>query len=154
MQFINLERILITFSFLIPRDNRCNQIPWMKHTRNRDHYRETIVANQNVAVFHDLIDNVRHGTIVSLCHRSTFRWKEEISIYIKQKLHIVDFFNQKIIITFRSIAQVPSPLIEGLFFSRRRPSSTIQSSNIMITGDEEKRKNMRSLMEIMILESV
>lgn len=120
MQFINLEKILITFSFLIPRDNRCNQIPWMKHTRNRDHYRETIVANQNVAVFHDLIDNVRHGTIVSLCHRSTFRWKEEISIYIKQKLHIVDFFNQKIIITFRSIAQVPSPLIEDLFFSREK----------------------------------
>lgn len=46
--------------------------------------------------------------------------RRNIYIYIKQKLHIVDFFNQKIIITFRSIAQVPSPLIEGLFFSREK----------------------------------
>lgn len=107
MQFINLERILITFSFLIPRDNRCNQIPSMKHTRNRDHYRETIVANQNVAVFRYLIDDVRHGTIVSLCYRSYHRPRsngkkkyEYIYIYIKQKSYIVDFLIKKLILHF------------------------------------------------------
>lgn len=124
MQFINLERILITFSFLIPRDNRCNQIPSMKHTRNRDHYRETIVANQNVAVFRYLIDDVRHGTIVSLCYRSYHRprsnGKKKYEYIYKTKIIHCRFFNKKINTTFRSIAQVPSPLIEGLFFSREK----------------------------------